>query len=126
MNNPLQEMTQDLQNRIRELAYRMWETAGRQQGMAMEYWLKAESSVLATFAAAASSMMPGNKPAAEATPEAVAPGSTTTPGSPPAAPAETAAPTPSAPEAPAAPAAAAPAAATKPTARRASSRKAKA
>ena len=24
--------------RIRELAYLMWESAGRQQGMAMEYW----------------------------------------------------------------------------------------
>jgi hypothetical protein len=59
MNNTLQEMTQDIQVRIRELAYLMWESAGRQQGMAMEYWLKAESEVLSTLQAAAARMMPG-------------------------------------------------------------------
>jgi hypothetical protein len=71
MSNKLQEMTQDIQARISELAYMMWESAGRQQGMAMEYWLKAEKEVMSTFQAAASHMMPTQaradaKPAAPA------------------------------------------------------------
>jgi hypothetical protein len=59
MSNELHQMTQDIQTRIRELAYLMWESAGRQQGMAMEYWLKAESEVLSTLQAAATHMLPG-------------------------------------------------------------------
>ena len=62
MSNTLHEMTQDIQVRIRELAYLMWEAAGRQQGMAMEYWLRAESEVLFTLQAAASRLMPGSRP----------------------------------------------------------------
>ena len=58
MSNDLHQMTQDLQTRIRELAYLMWESAGRQQGMAIEYWLKAESEVMSTLQAAAR-MLPG-------------------------------------------------------------------
>lgn len=58
MSNDLHQMTQDLQTRIRELAYLMWESAGRQQGMAMEYWLKAESEVMSALQAAAR-MLPG-------------------------------------------------------------------
>jgi Protein of unknown function (DUF2934) len=58
MSNELHQMTQDLQTRIRELAYLMWESAGRQQGMAIEYWLKAESEVLSALQAAAR-MLPG-------------------------------------------------------------------
>jgi hypothetical protein len=58
MSNDLHQMTQDLQTRIRELAYLMWESAGRQQGMAMEYWLKAESEVMSAVQAAAR-MLPG-------------------------------------------------------------------
>src|SRR5512147_2536704 len=58
MSSDLQKMTEDLQTRIRELAYLMWESAGRQQGMAMEYWLKAESEVMSTLQAAAR-MLPG-------------------------------------------------------------------
>lgn len=60
MTNTLQEMTRDMQARVRELAYMMWESAGRQHGMAMEYWLKAESEVMSTLQAAASKMMPGS------------------------------------------------------------------
>lgn len=59
MSSTLQEMTQDIQARIRETAYLMWESAGRQQGMAMEYWLRAEQEVLSALQAAASRMMPG-------------------------------------------------------------------
>jgi Protein of unknown function (DUF2934) len=70
MSNELHEMTQDLQTRIRELAYLMWESAGRQQSMAMEYWLKAESEVLSTLQAAATSMLPGTRSAKTAETEA--------------------------------------------------------
>lgn len=71
MSNKFQEVTQDIQARINEVAYLMWESAGRQQGMAMEYWLKAESEVMATLQSAASRMMPSSrkgeeKPAAPA------------------------------------------------------------
>lgn len=59
MGNTLHEMTQDIQVRIRELAYLMWESAGRQQGTATEYWLRAESEVLSTLQAAAVRLMPG-------------------------------------------------------------------
>jgi hypothetical protein len=77
MSNELHQMTQDLQTRIRELAYLMWESAGRQQGMAVEYWLKAESEVLSTLQAAAR-MLPGTTAAktAKTEPEPVASGST--------------------------------------------------
>jgi hypothetical protein len=71
MSNKLQEMTQDIQARISELAYLMWESAGRQQGMAMEYWLKAEKEVMSTFQAAASHMMP-KQPKAETKPAVAA------------------------------------------------------
>ena len=77
MSNKLQEMTQDMQSRISELAYMMWESAGRQQGMAMEYWLKAEKEVLSALQAAATHMMPSQpkaepKPAAAVKPSATA------------------------------------------------------
>lgn len=51
-------MTEDIQNRVREVAYVMWESAGRQHGMALEYWLAAEREVLATMQAAAERLMP--------------------------------------------------------------------
>jgi DUF2934 family protein len=72
MSNDLHQMTQDLQARIRELAYLMWESAGRQHGAAMEYWLKAESEVLSTLQAAAR-ILPGAKPAKSTKPEAGTP-----------------------------------------------------
>ncbi len=58
MTNRFSELTQDIQDRIREIAYLMWESAGRQHGMAMEYWLSAEQEVLSTLQAAAHRMLP--------------------------------------------------------------------
>jgi DUF2934 family protein len=78
MSNDLHQMTQDLQTRIRELAYLMWESAGRQHGAAMEYWLKAESEVLSTLQAAAR-ILPGAKPAKSTKPEAGTPASVVEP-----------------------------------------------
>jgi Protein of unknown function (DUF2934) len=121
MSNELHQMTQDLQTRIRELAYLMWESAGRQQGMAMEYWLKAESEVLSTLQAAATSMLPGTRSAKTAKTEA-RPVPSATPAiagkpAPVAAAAPPVRPAPVAPAAPAAPVTAAAAAATKAAAR---------
>ncbi len=64
MKNTFSELTQDLQDRIREIAYLMWESAGRQHGMAMEYWLSAEQEVLSTLQAAAHRMLPETEPKA--------------------------------------------------------------
>ncbi len=67
MNDDIKKMTQDVQERIREMAYMMWETAGRQQGMASEYWLAAEREVLKTMQRATEAMMPSSsKTAAKA------------------------------------------------------------
>ena len=57
MSKTLQEITQDFQARIQELAYLMWESAGRQQGMAVQYWLEAEKQALAAMHAATSHMI---------------------------------------------------------------------
>lgn len=37
---------EDLQERIRKLAYAMWEAGGHQHGRALEYWLDAERRLL--------------------------------------------------------------------------------
>lgn len=37
MNDSITRMTQDVQDRIREVAYLMWEAAGHQQELAMQY-----------------------------------------------------------------------------------------
>ena len=58
MTNRFAELTEDIQDRIREIAYLMWDSAGRQRGMAMEYWLAAEQEVLSTFQAAAHRLLP--------------------------------------------------------------------
>jgi hypothetical protein len=58
MSNEVQNMTQEIQDKVRELAYLMWESAGRQQGMAMNYWLTAEKDILNTMQAAAEKVMP--------------------------------------------------------------------
>lgn len=58
MTNRFAELTQDIHDRIREIAYLMWESAGRQHGMAMQYWLSAEQEVLTTIQAAAGRMLP--------------------------------------------------------------------
>ncbi|NCC20858.1 MAG: DUF2934 domain-containing protein [Alphaproteobacteria bacterium] len=39
-------MAQNMQDRIRETAYLMWEQDGRQEGREMDYWLAAEQSVV--------------------------------------------------------------------------------
>ena len=54
--------SQEIQDRIRELAHSMWEWAGRQQDMALHYWVAAEKEVLATLRAAADKLMPGENP----------------------------------------------------------------
>jgi hypothetical protein len=41
---------EELQRRIREVAYLMWEAAGAQHGRALEFWLAAEREVLRRFA----------------------------------------------------------------------------
>lgn len=52
-------LVKDIQDRVREVAYLMWESAGRQHGMAMEYWLAAERDVISTMQSATERMMPG-------------------------------------------------------------------
>ncbi|SUS05307.1 conserved hypothetical protein [uncultured Defluviicoccus sp.] len=69
MGKSFQEIAENIQERIRQVAYMMWESAGRQHGMAMEYWLAAETDVLKTMQAAAERLMPSEakekpKPAA--------------------------------------------------------------
>ena len=73
--------SQDIQDRIRELAHSMWEWAGRQQEMALHYWLTAEKKVLATLRAAADKLMPGEKPekAEESMAEAAKPAASESP-----------------------------------------------
>lgn len=58
MGKSFQEIAENIQERVRQVAYLMWESAGRQHGMALEYWLAAESDVLKTMQAAAESLMP--------------------------------------------------------------------
>jgi hypothetical protein len=69
MSTEIRNLAKDIQDRVRELAYLMWDSAGRQHGMAMEYWLAAEREVLSTMQAAAERMMPG-EPKAETKQEA--------------------------------------------------------
>ncbi|MFO1119771.1 MAG: DUF2934 domain-containing protein [Rhodospirillales bacterium] len=73
MSKTLQEMTLDFQTRIQELAYSMWEQAGRQQGMAVQYWLEAEKQALAAMHAATSHVMSRLEEAAPLATEPVAP-----------------------------------------------------
>lgn len=71
--------SQEIQDRIRELAHSMWESAGRLQGLATEYWLAAEKEVTATMRVAAERLTLGEKrekaeaPETEAAPAAAAP-----------------------------------------------------
>jgi predicted flap endonuclease-1-like 5' DNA nuclease len=57
MSNDIRKTAQELQERIREAAYMMWESAGRQQGMAVEYWLSAEREVMHAMQRATERMM---------------------------------------------------------------------
>jgi hypothetical protein len=63
----------DLDQRIREIAYLMWEAAGHQHGFALDYWLAAEKDVLATLAATARALIGGDAEPSGRAPEA-APG----------------------------------------------------
>lgn len=51
-------MAQNMQDRIREEAYRLWETEGKQEGREMDYWLAAEQKILGS-----SKKSRGSKPA---------------------------------------------------------------
>lgn len=64
--------SQEIQDRIRELAHSMWEWAGRQQNAALEYWLAAEKEVLASLHAAAEKLTSGEKPEQATEPETAA------------------------------------------------------
>lgn len=57
----VRKAAQDIQERVREMAYYMWEAAGRQQGIATEYWLAAEREVLTTMKTTAEKLMPSAK-----------------------------------------------------------------
>lgn len=46
VSDAVTEMAEGVQQRIRDLAYLKWESAGRQHGLAMQYWLAAEKEVL--------------------------------------------------------------------------------
>jgi hypothetical protein len=109
MKNILQMMAEDIQQRIRQVAYLMWESAGRQQGMAMDYWLAAEREVLSTMQAATERLMPAETKGAPAAPK---------PAAEPAAPAPQPTAAAAAPELPPAPAPAPAPAPTKPAARK--------
>ena len=45
MSAGLQAMDPELRRRIEEQAYSLWETDGRPEGRALEYWLRAEQAV---------------------------------------------------------------------------------
>lgn len=64
--------SQEIQDRIRELAHSMWEWAGRQQDAALEYWVAAEKEVLASLRATAEKLTPGEKPEKATEPETAA------------------------------------------------------
>lgn len=58
--------TNDIQERIRTLAYLMWETAGRQHGLATDYWLAAERHVYDSMEAAGSKLFDAYEATAKA------------------------------------------------------------
>ncbi len=72
MGEDVKGMAQEVQDRIREVAYLMWEAAGRQHGMALEYWVTAEKQVLETMGMAAKLMSPGSSSRGEVTRAAAA------------------------------------------------------
>jgi hypothetical protein len=73
VNTDILALVKDIQDRVREVAYLMWESAGRQHGMALEYWLSAEREVITTMQAASDRMMPAPvRDGEEAPPDAAA------------------------------------------------------
>ena len=116
MSDDVRKMAQDVQDRIRELAYHLWESAGRQHGLANDYWLKAEREVLNTMQRAAEAIMPSpSKPEAKKAAPAPKPAAPA-PASKPAAPASAPKPAATAPAPKPAPKPAAPTPAPKPAA----------
>ena len=76
MSNAVTEMAEGVQQRIRDLAYLMWESAGRQHGLAMQYWLAAEKEILGIMQAATKTVAakrPASAPVAEKQAEKPAP-----------------------------------------------------
>jgi hypothetical protein len=61
MSDDSRKYGKEVEDRIRDLAYSMWESAGRLQGLATEFWLAAEKQVLASMGAAAGTLMPGGE-----------------------------------------------------------------
>jgi hypothetical protein len=61
--------SQEIQDRIGELAHLMWEWAGRQQDKALDYWVAAEKEVLGSLRATAERLTPGEKPEKAEEPE---------------------------------------------------------
>jgi hypothetical protein len=57
MSADVKNLTKDVQDRIRDLAYLMWESAGKQQNMALQYWLNAEQEILTSMQAATEIML---------------------------------------------------------------------
>jgi Protein of unknown function (DUF2934) len=57
MSADVKNLTKDVQDRIRDLAYLMWESAGKQQNMALQYWLNAEREILTSMQAATEVML---------------------------------------------------------------------
>ncbi|MCU0837859.1 MAG: DUF2934 domain-containing protein [Rhodospirillales bacterium] len=68
----LHELGEDIRKRVQELAYMMWESAGRQHGMALEYWVAAEREVMATARQATERMLTPQPAGTEAAPAAKA------------------------------------------------------
>jgi hypothetical protein len=65
-------MAEGVQQRIRDLAYLMWESAGRQHGLEMQYWLAAEKEIVGVMQAATKTVAaerPSSAPAAQKQPE---------------------------------------------------------
>lgn len=46
MGDDNKHQSQELHDRIRELAYLLWEAAGRRHGLSLDYWLAAETEVM--------------------------------------------------------------------------------
>ncbi len=69
MNTDIKNLAMDVHDRIRTLAYLMWESAGRQQNMALQYWLNAEQEVLRSMQAATDIMMSAKTPPQETEPQ---------------------------------------------------------
>lgn len=65
-NDPQNELVRELMfgssaaylERVRELAYRLWEAAGREYGRSLDFWLEAERQVLETMSTSAGYVAP--------------------------------------------------------------------